>query len=140
MMFEIHSHQGAGPVRFGMTATEVRAALGVEYETFKRSPEDAHPTDYFNALGCFVYCNAGGQSIALEFAEPARPMFNGLDLLNMGFADLLKRIGEIDPEASVEVDGFTSFHLGIGAWAPAADEEPDEPAEAIIAFVPGYYD
>ncbi|WP_068953376.1 hypothetical protein [Pararhizobium polonicum] len=104
MMFEIHSHQGVGEIRFGMTRSEVHAALGVEFESFKRSSQDAHPSDHFIGLGCFVYYGDSGRVDAVEFLEPAEPTLNGVNLLSFGFTDLIRQITKIDPDVSVESD------------------------------------
>jgi len=141
MLFEIQSHRGAGSVQFGMSPDEARAALASEFESFKRSQESAYPCDHFTALGCFVYYgDESGLVEAVEFAAPAEPMFDGLNLLGLGFADLHKQITKIDPDVLLDADGLTSLRLGIGAWAPFLEEEPDTPPEAVIAFAPGYYD
>jgi hypothetical protein len=141
MKFEIHSYQGVGPVRFGMTPSEVRAALGVEFKSFKRSPQNVHPCDYFTGLECFVYYDdEHGRADAVEFAEPAEPTLNGVNLFGLGLADLIEQIRKVDPGVLVVNDGFTSIHLGVGGWAPFAEEEPETPPESIIVFVRGYYD
>jgi hypothetical protein len=140
MMFEIHSHEGVGPIWFGMTPSEVRATLGVAFESFKRNEFSAHPCDHFIGPECFVYYDDANCLVeAVEFAEPAEPTLNGANLLGLGFAALIRQITEIDPEVSIEIDGFTSEYLGVGAWAPACQEEPEAPAESIIVFVRGYY-
>jgi hypothetical protein len=140
MRFEIYSHEGAGPIRFGMTPSDVRAAIGAAYESFKRTPQSAHPCDYFPDLQCFVYYNRNGKAEAAEFAEPGEPTLGGVNLLSLGFADLVARVTVSDPNVSVEGDGFTSLHLGIGAYAPSAEDEPTAPPESVIVFARGYYD
>jgi hypothetical protein len=140
VIFEIQTHQGAGPIRFGMTPDEVRTILGVKFKSFKRAPDSEYPCDHFFGLECFVYYSGNGRTEAVEFVTPAEPLLNGTNLLTLGFSDLVTYISKIDPQVSIENDGFTSENLGVGAWAPNADDEPELPAETIIVFVPGYYD
>jgi hypothetical protein len=122
-----------------MNREEVRTALATEYESFTRSPT-SQPCDHFFQQECFVYYGAGGSVEAVEFTKPAAPVWDGLNLLGISFADLLERVRQVDPDVSVVSDGFTSFRIGMGGWATAAEEEPDRPLESIIAFVRGYYD
>lgn len=67
-------------------------------------------------------------------------MQDGLNLLGVSFTSLVERVRLADPDLPAESDGFTPLRLGIGGWAPAAGEEPDEPLESIIVFSHGYYD
>ncbi len=142
MKFDIHSHEGAGPVRFGMTTTEVREALGAEFKSFRRDPSsDDHPTDHFKKLGCFVYYDASGKVEAIEFAEPAEPTLGGVNLLGLGYADLVELITAQDRDVVMEErEGFTSVDLGVGCWAPDGENEPETPPVAVIVFRRGYYD
>ena len=140
MKFEIHSHEGAGPVRFGMTTTEVREALGGEFESFKRGPDEQHPLDKFSDHRCFIYYDASGKVEAIEFAKRGEPMLGGVNLLGLGYADLVKLITMKDPDVVIKNDGFTSVNLGIGCWAPAGEDEPESPPDSVIVFRRGYYD
>ncbi len=138
---QISCHEGVGPIRFGMSPHGVRAILGTEFTSFRRSPDSVHPCDHFGELEYFVYYDDAKCLVeAIEFAAPAAPRLDGLDLLGLGFADLIVFIRQADPNVSVESDGFISLWLGIGGWAPSAQERPDDPAESIIVFAPGYYD
>jgi hypothetical protein len=137
---QIIGYEGVGPIRFGMSREDVRSALGTEFKSFKRSPSSSQPCDHCLRHECFVYYDAKGLVEAVEFAEPATPTLDGVNLLGVSFASLVEKIRLADPHLSVESDGFTSLRLGIGGWAAAADEEPDEPLESIIVFSRGYYD
>ncbi|HLP69245.1 MAG TPA: hypothetical protein VK181_17145 [Rhizobium sp.] len=86
------------------------------------------------------YDNADGVVDAVEFAAPAKPTLDGVMLLGMSFTDLLEKIGQADPDVAIESDGFMSLRLGIGGWAPAAEDRPDDPADSLIVFARSYYD
>ena len=140
MKFDISSYEGVGPVRFSMTPGEVRAALGMEFENFRRSKENVHPADHFTSHECFVYYDDNhGLVEAVEFANPAEPTLDGLNLFSLSFEDLAARMLKLDADLQIADDGFTSLKLGIGGWAPHCVEEPKLPCEAIIVFVRGYY-
>jgi hypothetical protein len=141
MKFDVRSYEGVGPIRFGMSPVEVRENLGMEFENFRRNASDVHPTDYFKRLQCFVYYgDSDGLVEAVEFAEPAAPTFNGLNMLGLPYEDLIVRMHEFDRDIAMEIDGFSSFRLGIGGWAPHCKEEPELPCDSIIVFARGYYD
>lgn len=138
--FDIRANNGVGPIRFGMTPMEVRSILGPKFVSFMRTPDSVHPCDHFTDIQCFVYYDLDGRVEAVEFAEPSAPTLNGVNLLNLGFADLIMHISSMDPDVSVDSDGFTSQNLGVGGWAPSGEEEPNAPPESIIVFGRGYYD
>ena len=141
MKFEIQSYKGAGPVRFGMTTTEVREALGPGFETGIRGEavEGEHPHDYYRKLGCFVYYDASGKVEAIEFGR-SKPTLEGENLLGLSFKELFELITGLDPDVKYEGEGFTSEKLGVGCYAPGGEDEPEEPAQSIIVFRRGYYD
>lgn len=136
----IQSHEGVGPIRFGMSRGEVLDVFSIAPETFKRNPDDVWPCDYFPSLGCFVYYeDASGLVEAIELTNPANPTLGSMDLLHIGFTDLLKLIRNGDPDVSIDGDGFTSARLGIGGWAPSLKSSPNSQLEAVIVFAPDYY-
>ena len=127
-------------MRFGMTTSEVREAIGEEYESGTRGDSPQHPHDYFTKQGVFAYYDMSGKVEAIEFSGPSGPMLGEVDLLGLGFEDLVDLIAEKDPDVVVEDgEGFTSTKLGIGCYAPEGEDEPENPAEAVIVFRPGYY-
>lgn len=129
-------------MKFGMTPDEVREVLGADFESdFRGAPEEGeHPHDYFEELGCFVYYDSEGKAEAVEFCEPAEPMIGDVNLLGLSFEDLAGRISALDEDVVMDGEGFTSVLLGVGCYAPLAEEEPESPPEGIIVFARGYYD
>ena len=140
MRFLISPFVGAGKIKFGMTPDQVRLLLGEVFDSFKRTEENVFPCDYFENLGVFAYYNASGVLEAIEFTEPAVPEFEEMDLLKIHFKDLITYLSDKDKDLEVESDSLTSHVLGIGAYAPDADDNTSLPAESIIVFENGYYD
>lgn len=66
-------------------------------------------------------------------------MLRGVNLLSIGFADLVERITAQDPEVEIEDDGLTSESLGVSCYAPSAEDEPEAPPESVMVFVRGYF-
>ena len=137
---EIKSYVGVGPIVFGMTAKEVRSALGCTYEEFKRDPMSPIITDAFDSLGVFVCYNVDKKCNAIEMAAPAQPFFAGRDLLNNSFGNVFEYLRGFDRGVNLRIDGLTSFALGIGLYAPDCVKDRPSPAESVIAFERGYYE
>ena len=139
MDFLIKPGEGFNDMRFGMSPGKVRRVIGEKWESFKRSQDSEHPCDYFKSLGVFVYYKASGEAEAVEFAMPAEVIFEGADLLQLSFVNLIGLLQKRDSNVEVDSDGLTAYGLGIGAYAPSAAEEPMAKAEGIIIFEKGYY-
>jgi hypothetical protein len=86
-----------------------------------------------------VHVSADRRCEAIELMVPAKPTFEGAQLLGVPFSMVRDALRRRDPSLSVESDGLTSETLGIGLYAPSAVKSPDEPAEGVIVFVKGYY-
>lgn len=139
MIFDISPLVGAGTLKFGMASNQVRKELGVNFKSFKRTPAAEMPCDYFDSVGVFVYYRKPDVVEAIEFALPAEPIFEEHNLLQMPFKDLLELLRAKDDQLEIEVDALSSNALGIGAYAPNAEESPDLPVDSIIVFERGYY-
>ena len=139
MSFLISTFFGAGSINFGMSPSEVRALLGGNFKSFKKTSNAEYPCDYYESLGIFVYYKLPGIVEALEFAEPADPVFNGRSLLKLSFEDLKSMLLDMDKNLEIESDSLISYKLGIGVYAPDADEDASLPVESVIAFEDGYY-
>ncbi|PHR97585.1 MAG: ABC transporter ATP-binding protein [Blastopirellula sp.] len=141
MEFLIKPYEGVGDVQFGMSVTQVRSFLGSEFESFNRTSESAHPCDYFELIGFFVYYTESGEVEAIEFCSKAVVEFEQKKLFDLSFSELTDLLHKFDQEVEIECDGLTSYQLGIGAYAPLLDEEGTAcKPESIIVFERGYYD
>ncbi|HYP52823.1 MAG TPA: hypothetical protein VEQ42_04750 [Pyrinomonadaceae bacterium] len=139
MRFEIRPHEGVGPVRFGMTREEVRAALALPVESFRKSPADEMLTDAFDAAGLHVYYKKPGLCEAVEMAAPAEPVLEGRELLGRPFGESRRWFESQDESAEADESGLTSFGYGVGLYAPEAESNPAAPPEGVIVFEKGYY-
>lgn len=137
---EIKPLQGLEKLKFGTPIDLVRENLGVSYTTFKRAPSAVMPCDFFESLGIFTYYKPSGALEAIEFVSPAKPLCLGVNLLETGVDEIKKILIEHDSDIEQTDDGLTSYKLGIGLYAPDADENPNLPPESVIAFEEGYYD
>jgi len=138
--YDIKPFKGIGNIKFGATPTEVRKILGEEFKSFKRSPTAAFPCDYFPHVGVFAYYTAAGTLEAIEFASPAVPLLDGVNLLSIGL-DAAKSLlrgkgGELEEDAGTLI----AKSIGISLYAPNIKENPNTPCESILVFADGYYD
>lgn len=140
MKYEIAPGRGINGIPFGMGMQGVRAALGAGFKSFKRTPDAAHPCDYFADAGLFANYDKTGRLEAIELASPAAPELYGMNLLGMGFEQAVKYLKSKDPQLEREADGAISLALGLSLYAPHAAKDPKMPAESVLVFAPGYYD
>jgi hypothetical protein len=139
MDFPIRPHIGAGPLVFGMSREEVRAALGERPKAFRKG-NSAVLTDDFRSHQLHVYYSIGDYVEAIEFFGEAAVSFDGRILLGRPFLPERDGFSQLDPHLELDGAGLTSSALGIGLYAPFASKEPLEPVEAVIVFERGYYE
>jgi hypothetical protein len=140
ILLPITPYEGIGPIRLGMSRAEVRRLLGGAFRSFKKTPFDEVPADFFDDIGVHVYYRRGDVCEAVEVFPPSRPAFRDVPLLGRPFHELSEWFVSMDAGAEVDESGLTSNLLGIGLYAPAAARDVDEPAESVIVFERGYYD
>lgn len=141
MDWEIRPLQSVGPVEFGMVRTDVRRAVGGRVRAFVKSSErPSDTTDAFEELLVHVYY--GGTNARCDFVEfgggTARPVLQGRDLLSESFSELRAWFRALDPSTKEDASGLESASLGIGVYAPYADEDPARPPEGVSVFAAGY--
>ena len=140
MDLSIDTYSGVGPLRFGMSAEEVRTVMGLPFRTFKKTPAALLPTDFFVDVGLHVYYKVPGKCEAIEMATPAEPTLDGLLLIGRPFSEVREWFENRDDSVIVDGSGLTSTRYGVGLYAPHAAKKPREPIEGVIVFERGYYD
>jgi hypothetical protein len=83
--FEIVPPQGVRGIKFGSSIEKIRRQFGPGFQPFKRSLDNAVPSDYYPNLGLFAYYKKSGELEAVEFERPIHVMFDGMDLLKVSF-------------------------------------------------------
>jgi len=139
MEFQISPLKGIDSIEFGMAPADVRRHFDDEPKSFKRTPQDSFPCDYFESQGVFFYYDGEGRLEAVEFASPAQPSVEKLNLLGLGLDEATAALSGLDSEVEKEVDGAIAYQLGVSIYAPLAKENPSAPVESVLAFRPGYY-
>lgn len=139
MTYEIRTYEGVGPISFGMSAPEVREAVGAPHIPIDKGGGPV-PTDVFTSLGILVYYKPPAVCEAVEFAGPESPTFRGQQLLRRPYSEVEEWLKTLDAELETDTAGLTSYKLGLGLYAPSALKEPDEPVEGVFVFEQGYYE
>lgn len=135
-----HPLRGLGPLRFGMSRTEVCAVLGAPDSTFRRDRSSESETDVFDRLGIYVCYGTDGKCEAIELTAPSNIVLAGGLLIGRPFEDVVRELRQLDPNVEVDESGATAHSVGIGIYAPHAAKAPSLPVESAIAFSSGYYD
>ncbi len=105
-------------------------------QTFQRTPH-SNEGDYWPDLGVFAYYDDAEALEALELTAPARPMLSGHTLTSLPFQKAKQLLQRLDHEVEIDSDGAISKKFGIGLWSGAGAHGA---VDAVIRFVPGYYD
>lgn len=137
-MMEVMPFFGLGPVRFGMTIEQVRAALGSTAFPFQKTPTSEYPTDSFNAAHLHVYYRSPGVCEAIEVFPPGAVTYRSNRILGVPFSEVRNWMLREDPALIVDRSGLTSFVLGLSLSAPAL-KAPGEPVESLLLFEKDYF-
>ena len=117
MGFTICPLLGVGALRFGMTPEEVRRLLPTPHRSFMKARWSKMPTDAF-ADAIHVFYDDSGRCDAVEFYRDCEVLLNEKNLLGIPYSDAQSVVRAIDPELEEDEAGFTSYRLGVGAYAP----------------------
>jgi hypothetical protein len=137
MIFNIFPFEGVREARFGMGPGEVRKIFGAGYKSFKKSKEDAFPTDYYEQMGVFLYYDHSAKLEAVEFALPANPQFRGIPFLHKSYVELTDTFQAETLAFSVDDDGVTLPEVGVALWFPTLKSEQTLPPESVLVHKTG---
>ncbi|WP_444905962.1 hypothetical protein [Microbulbifer sp. SSSA008] len=137
MQFEVKPKIGIGPVKLGMNRSEAIKFMGVEPESFIKTPTSVHATDAFYSSGFQIFYE--GSSPKVESIELSRDsgfeiLMSGIKVLNLPVPQSLEKIQEITglvPHS--EDDGYTFEipDLGLWLWRPVTESPEGKYFETI---------
>ena len=139
MNLEIFPYEGVGPIKLGMTQTEVRNAIASEFKTFMKTQASEMATDNFIGKGIHVYYKVPGICKAIELHPPSVPTFRGYRLIDIPFDQLSPYFQQQDSSVKIDDCGLTSTMFGINLFVPNLDDDPESPIKAVLVFERGYY-
>ena len=128
----VQSFESLGPLRLGMSRTNVRLALDEIPREFEKGG-DPNRVEAHSAVGVHAYYDGDGQLEFLEAFDPCRPVYVNVQLLGADATSVLARlsdlglVGRADGEGGVWFDdhGFALF-------------TPGEASEGVSVFRRGY--
>jgi hypothetical protein len=137
----IKPYEGVGLIKFGMTKTEVHQILG------KAKSEDDYGVEireYYNDGTIHIFYRRHEDvplCRAMEFWEPAAPIFHGRNLLGGTSIEELRVWFELmDDSVEVNLDGLIAYGLGIALSTDSYNLFKDEPPDSVFVFTRGYHD
>jgi hypothetical protein len=110
-----------GPIVFGMSPDDVRAALGRPYSTFNKSALSSDPTDAFDTLALHVHY-LDNKCEAAEFFEPADVQIGGHRLGDETFADMALIMNDYLSPQKLTATSYQSSAYGVEFSIPRAED------------------
>jgi hypothetical protein len=131
---EVRPFEGLGDLRFGMSRADVRALLGPEFRSFKKTPLAKTLTDAYTQLGLHLYYDDQDRLEFIEAFQPCIPIFRGIELLGRPEVVLeqLRKTGVGIPRR--DSDGNFFDDLGFALYSPG------DVVEGVSVYKKGYYD
>jgi hypothetical protein len=135
MDMRIEPFNKIGSLDFGMKRETARVILGPKFKPFRKSPFSTNDTDDYYELGLHLYYSDSDELEFVEVTFPSMPIFEGINLLQGCFEDIIKKLQDFDKRP--EVDEFSCiFHeIGVGLYSERVDKE----VEAVSVFSKDYY-
>jgi hypothetical protein len=152
--YAIRAYESIGPIRFGMSVRDARAALAEPLgaigkgwalaRSFLKDPRrDVLPTDDFFDVGFHIYyCIRGERMVvdAVEAFDPAPVTLDGFPLFSRPYGAIRELLRSLDRDLKVEADGATSMKLGVSLYDPTCGEATEAPLASVFVFSEGYWD
>lgn len=125
MIFDFAMPGTVGPIRFGMARADVRACLGANFRSFKKTFLSTNTLDAFDSHGVHVYYCDNDQVKGGELFRDSEFTWMGQKLLGRKYADLkgylaVRGVRFHSDDSGVEVDA-----LGMGFYIPDISDEGD---------------
>jgi hypothetical protein len=131
--WEITPYEGVGPLRFGMTRSQVRSLLGGKVTTFRKGPYASTDTDAYDELGLHLHYDNGDRLECIEAWGSCPIYYKQASLLNAGTQEALERLAGLGLSSRYD-DGYFLDDGGFALYAP------DDVVKAVTVYRREYYD
>jgi len=131
--WDISPYVGVGPLRFGLTRSQVRSMLGGDVSTFKKGLCSSIQTDAYIRLGLHLHYNEDDWLECIEAFGLCPIFYKGVSLLNTNVQEVLKSLADLGLSSRYD-DGY--FLDGEGFVLDA----PEGVVQAVTVYGKGYYD
>jgi hypothetical protein len=137
IQFEVKPNIGIGPVQLGAERTQAIECMGIEPESFMKTPSSVHPTDAFYSSGFQIFYE--GACPIVESIELSREcgfeiLISGIKILNIPVPEALERIQKMTGLVPHTEDGGYTFEipeLGLWLWRPVTESPEGKYFETI---------
>ena len=137
--FLIDAHKGVGPLRFGMTRSEVARIMKEKPFTRDGRKDGYELSDYFQDRSVQVIDDPNELVGAVQFFVLDEVVYP-LDVrMNRPYKDILRWTRERDPAIVLESDGFRSELLGIVVGVRDNDDDAEQRLRLLVVHRPRYY-
>lgn len=128
--FEVQPKIGIGPVKLGMDRTSAIASMGLEPDSFKKTPMSQHPIDSFYEAGFQIFYE--GEAPKVEGIELSRgcgfeATLSGENILELQVSEALLKIeSAIGHKPTTDDEGYTYEVPSLGLWLWRQSNEPND--------------
>lgn len=129
LKFEVQPKVGIGPIKLGMDRTSAIASMGLDSDSFNKTPMSQSPTDSFYRAGFQIfYVGEDPQVDSIELSRGCgfEATLSGENILEIQFYEALLKIESATGHKPVtEDEGYTYEvpSLGLWLWRQSNDEE-----------------
>ena len=128
--FEVQPKIGIGPVKLGMDRTSAIAIMGLEPDSFMKTPMSQNPTDSFYEAGFQIFYE--GEVPKVESIELSRgcgfeALLSGQNVLDVPVSEVLLKIEHVTGlKPETEDEGYTYEIPALGLWLWRQSNEPSD--------------
>lgn len=141
-LWEMHPFQGVGPVKFGMTVSQVKEVLGVPQSTFAPRVDGAPSTlEYTSGAIAVTFCKLtkGVESVAFCSFNSSGPTLHGRRILGQPWEQVVSWLEEWGYECRPFDAGIDCPDIGL-SLSPKEDDQGREIVDVVIVWADGYLD
>jgi hypothetical protein len=138
--FAIRSFEEVGPLRFGMSRSEVRRRLEEQPEEFRKTSDSPMTSDSFPMQEVIAYYDTEDRLEALEFYGAVVPIWNDILLLGRPVKATFADVKPHSSKMEIDADSVTFHDLGFGFYLLDWRENQSELPESVIVFKKLYYE
>lgn len=136
MELSLRPYKSVGEFEFNAKREIVRGFMkehASELATHARTDGKVADDSYENLGLEFIYTKYDKLG-AIELKSPSKLVFNGVNLMEKTWKELLHQFQMLDPEIQVSSKDFISYKFGVAVFAPNKDTNPNTLPTSITAF------
>ena len=138
--YEFEPYVSVGPVKFGMTMQEARAALDLPYKSFQKSSDSYSPADAFDESAMIVFYDKNDKVDAIEIYSEMDLAYNGTVILGNSLKKVEAYFDSFSESKKADDLGHDIRSHGI-SFAGSGDGNPEaQNVGYVFTYAKGYWD